>query len=125
MLEIILEFALVLALAGFFVMWAKWEDEKVKTKEAEERRWDEISLRLNVEKELEQSKAREKCSAQSVLWYAEQLTNAKQEAEGLKMGVDYLGHREDVLQDKLSALLCPRNDHVWKDGVCVKCGRVK
>jgi len=30
-----------------------------------------------------------------------------------------------ALQDKLSAILCPRNDHVWKDGRCVKCGRMK
>ena len=28
-------------------------------------------------------------------------------------------------QDRLSALLCPMNDHVWKDGRCVKCGRVQ
>ena len=29
------------------------------------------------------------------------------------------------LQDHLSALLCPMNDHVWKDGRCVKCGRMQ
>ena len=33
--------------------------------------------------------------------------------------------RANALQDRLSALLCPMNDHVWKDGRCVKCGRVK
>lgn len=30
-----------------------------------------------------------------------------------------------ALQDKLSAILCPRNDHVWQDGVCKKCGRMQ
>jgi len=29
------------------------------------------------------------------------------------------------LQDFKSATLCPMNDHVWKDGRCVKCGRMK
>jgi hypothetical protein len=29
------------------------------------------------------------------------------------------------LQDRLSALLCPHNDHVWEDGRCVKCGRMQ
>ena len=119
----ILLFALVCALAAVFVLWAKWEEEKVKTGEERDRRWDEISRAVGFENELEQSKAREKCSAQAVLWYAEQLANVKQEAEGLRMGVDYLGHREDALQDRRSALLCPMNDHVWKDGRCVKCGR--
>ena len=104
--------------AAFLVTLAKLQEEK-------ERRWDEISRAVGFENELEQSKAREKCSAQAVLWYAEQLANVKQEAEGLRMGVDYLGHREDVLQDRLSALLCPHNNHVWRDGRCVKCGRAQ
>ena len=124
-LNVIMIFAACCASGAWLVTWAKLDEQKKLTKVERDRRWDEISLRLNVEKELEQSKAREQCSAQSVLWYAEQLTYAEQEAEGLKMGVDYLGQREDDLQDKLSAILCPRNDHVWKDGVCVKCGRVK
>lgn len=28
-------------------------------------------------------------------------------------------------QDRLSAVLCPRNDHVWIDGRCKRCGRPK
>ena len=31
----------------------------------------------------------------------------------------------DELQDRLSALLCPSNNHIWEDGVCVKCGRMQ
>lgn len=107
----ILMFALICALAAVFVLWAKWEEEKVKTKEERDRRFDEISRALSIEKELEQSKAREKCSEEAILWHAEKLIES------------YM--HEEMLQGKLSALLCPRNDHVWKDGRCVKCGRVK
>lgn len=115
MLETILEFALVLALAGFFVMWAKWEEQKVKTREERDRRWDEISLRLTVEKEKDAEIANlnewlRSFEKRGDVWYeiAEKVTNER-----------------DALQDKLSAVLCPTNNHVWKDGVCVKCGRVK
>lgn len=117
-LNAILIFALCGSIAALLVTLAKLREEK-------EKRCDEISRAVGFENELEQSKAREKCSAQAVLWYAEQLANVKQEAEGLRMGVDYLGHREDVLQDRLSAIICPTNNHVWKYGVCTKCGRVK
>ena len=115
MLEMILEFALVLALAGFFVMWAKWEEQKVKTKEERDRRWDEISLRLNVEKEKDAEIAElnewlRSFDKRGDVWYetAEKVTNER-----------------DALQDRLSALLCPRNDHVWQNGCCVKCGMVQ
>lgn len=109
--ETLLLFALVCALAAFFVMWAKWEEEKLKTKEERDRRFDEISRAVGLENELERSKAQEKCSAEALLWYADHLAGARVIHENL--------------QDRLSAILCPRNDHVWKDGVCVKCGRVK
>ena len=37
--------------------------------------------------------------------------------------VDKVIDEKTVLQDGLSALLCPRNDHIWEDGVCRRCGR--
>lgn len=111
MINAILGIICIGAIAAFLVMWSKWEKEK-------EKRWDEISRAAGLENIIEDR-------TKDVLWYEEQLANAKQEAEGLRMGVDYLGHREDVLQDKLSSVFCPTNNHVWKDGVCVKCGRVK
>ena len=107
----LLLFALVLALAGFFVMWAKWEEQKLKTKEAEERRWDEISLRLNVEKENAQLNA---CLDAEVAYVDELLDDSRA-----------LARKLILTQNKLSALLCPRNNHVWQNGCCVKCGMVQ
>ena len=113
MLETILEFALVLALAGFFVMWAKWEEEKVKTREERDRRWDEISLRRTVEKEKDAEIAKlNSC-----------INSETDRANRLVFEIGLVEDDRAYLQDKLSALLCPRNDHVWKDGVCAKCGR--
>ena len=97
------------ALAAVFVLWAKVDELKQKTADEYNRRWDEISLRLNVEKELEQSKTRD-CQGH---------------IDFLNFCVDTLEKKNAALQDRLSALLCPHNDHVWKNGVCVKCGRVK
>jgi len=90
--------------AALLVVIAKWQDEK-------ERRWDEISRAAGLENEIERMRAREQCTAKAVLWYSDELL--KRITENVQ------------IQDKLSALLCPRNDHVWRDGVCVKCGRVK
>jgi len=116
--ETLLLFALVCALSAFFVMWAKWEEEKLKTREERDRRWDEISLRLNVENELEQSKEREKRTAQSVQWYAGQLVDCERKRREAN-------RKNRDLQDRLSSILCPSNNHIWKDGRCAKCGRVK
>ena len=106
------------SLATVFVLWAKVQEER-------EKRWDEISLRLNVEKELEQSKVHQQWMQEDVLRYSEQLT--KEQALGAEREEEIfrLSAWHNIMQDKLSALLCPRNDHVWKDGVCVKCGRVQ
>ena len=43
----------------------------------------------------------------------------------LKALCDIQKQENAKLQDRLSSILCPSNNHVWKDGVCVKCGRVK
>jgi hypothetical protein len=103
------------SLAAVFVLWAKLDEQKKLTQEERDRRWDEISLRLTIEneKDAEIEELREFLSPfekRGDFWY--------QTAEKMTL-------ERDALQDRLSALLCPRNDHVWKDGVCVKCGRVK
>lgn len=104
------------AAAALLVALAKLQEEK-------ERHWDEISLRLNVEKELEQSKVHQRWMQEDVLRYSEQLT--KEQALGAEREEEIfrLSTWHNIMQDELSALLCPRNDHIWIDGVCKRCGR--
>ena len=100
----LLAIALCLAVAAFLVTLAKLQEER-------EKRWDEISRAVDLEKQLD-------CAA-----------NAYEDVTGMYRTMsaysDIVKQERDALQDKLSALLCPHNDHVWKDGCCVKCGRVK
>ena len=92
------------ALAAVFVLWAKYDEQKKLTQEEREKRWDEISRATSLENELDQMKL---TATKYKVWFEE-----------CRAG-------NHALQDKLSALLCPHNDHVWVDGCCVKCGRVK
>lgn len=94
-LNVIMIFVACCAAGAWLVTWVKLDEQKQKTKDERDRRWDEISRAVELENELEQEKSYfEACLAGN-----------------------------HVLQDRLSALLCPRNDHVWKDGICIKCGR--
>lgn len=99
------------SLAAAFVLWAKLDEQRKATAEAEERRWDEISRAVGLENEIEQLK--KQCETISDI--------ARFQFE---RGVD-LYEKNAKMQDRLSALLCPTENHVWKDGVCVKCGRAK
>lgn len=122
---VLLSIGCISALAAFFVAWSKYDEQKKATEEERDRRWDEISLRLNVEKELEQSKVHQQWMQEDVLRYSEQLT--KEQALGAEREEEIfrLSAWHNIMQDKLSALLCPMNDHVWRDGVCTKCGRMQ
>jgi len=33
--------------------------------------------------------------------------------------------KQEKMQDKLSSVLCPTNNHIWIGGKCSKCGRAK
>ena len=92
------------SLAAFFAAWAKLDEQKKLTQEERNRRWDEISRATGLENELEQMKL---TATKYKVWF-EECRN---------------GNR--ALQDKLSAILCPANNHVWVDGCCVKCGMVQ
>ena len=89
------------SLAAVFVLWAKVQEER-------EKRWDEISLRLTIENEKDA-----------------EIYELESEIRNIKWDNDCLQMQCDRQQNKLSSILCPTNNHVWKDGVCVKCGRVK
>lgn len=92
------------SLAAVFVLWAKLDEQKQKTTEKRERLWDEISISLNWEKS---NAGGDQLLDQQDAFIEELITKTERQ------------------QDKLSAILCPTNNHVWKDGVCVKCGRVQ
>jgi hypothetical protein len=99
------------SLAAVFVLWAKLDEQKKATEEERDRRWDEISRAVDLEKQLD-------CAASAY----EGVTGMYRTMSAYS---DIVKQDRNALQDRLSSLLCPHNDHVWRDGVCVKCGRLK
>lgn len=99
------------SMAAAFVLWAKVDEYKRTAQEEHDNYCVALRIGNTNAKMLDESQERERCSAQAVLWYSEKLKVLKED--------------RNALQDRLSALLCPHNDHVWKDGVCAKCGRMK
>ena len=99
------------SIAAAFVLWAKLDEQKQKTKDEHANYLAALNLH-NATAE----------AAQSVSDYLDIKTHlAERDLEyALRVSMENI-----KLQDRLSALLCPHNDHVWKDGVCVKCGRVQ
>lgn len=62
--------------------------------------------------------------AESLTWQNQYLrtVDAKQiYADVLSRVVD----QRDELQRKLSAVLCPSDIHIWKNGVCTRCGATR
>ena len=106
------------SLAAAFVLWAKIDEQKQKTADEHANYLAAINIgKANAEYaqrlDAEIEELREFLSPfekRGDFWY--------QTAEKMTL-------ERDALQDRLSALLCPMNDHVWKDGRCVKCGRAK
>lgn len=88
--------------AAFLVIWQKYEAEK-------EKRWDEMSENLSLEKTIEALKQAMRGDGEAIVWYVNELSR---EVE-----------KNEILTSKLASILCPQNNHVWKDGVCTKCGR--
>jgi len=114
----ILLFALVCALAAFFVMWAKWEEEKVKTREEQECYEAMLRLHNGVAVRAQELQAKNGALKSEIARLNQCLDT---EFEFADEQID----KNRALQDRLSALLCPSNNHIWKDGVCAKCGRMK
>lgn len=114
MINAILGIVCIGAIAAFFVMWSKYDEQKKLTQEECEKRWQETSIALTVEKEKDAEIAKLNSCINTEIEFANQRLFERRMAE----------ERCDRLQDKLSAILCPTNNHVWKDGVCAKCGRV-
>lgn len=96
----------ICALVGACVwLWVKHKDEK-------DRKWYEISRNLTLEKEL--------AAEREIL-----LENMRIRDENAETAVRHMA-KEIELQNKLSAITCPTNNHVWDyvGGVkrCRKCG---
>ena len=113
------------SLAAMFIFWAKLDEQKKLTLEERDNYKAVLSLHSAATKELdakcvelEELEELNYCCNRKLQFWLE--TNEKVLAE------------KDALQDRLSAILCPHNDHVWEltDALrcevrCKKCGRVK
>ena len=99
------------SLAAVFILWAKLDEQKKLTQEEKEKRWDEISRSAGLENIIEDR-------TKDVLFLNREARRFFEDAFEKMV-------ERNALQDRLSALLCPTNNHVWKDGVCAKCGRVQ
>lgn len=104
----ILTIALTGMTAAFLVTYDKWDEQKQKTEK-------EHSLYLDA------------------IAAGHEKTAAQIRKTDFYMGcVQRLTEERDELQDRLSAVLCPQDSHIWEpttlfDGVsrCKRCGRVK
>ena len=99
------------SLAAAFVLWAKIDEQKQKTADEHANYLAALNLHNTTAE-----------AAQRVSDYLDIKTHlAEHDLEyALRVSMENI-----ELKDRLSALLCPHNDHVWKDGVCVKCGRMQ
>ena len=103
------------SLAAAFVLWSKLDEQKQKTKDEHANYMAALQIgKTNAEYAQRLEGEKERSTDYSGL-YAKQKEVWREE-------LDRLWKERNEMQDRLSALLCPRNDHVWKDGICIKCG---
>ena len=114
----LLGLACIGSLAAFFVAWAKADEYKRKAKDERENYLAALSLHNTTAEAAQRLENEKERSTDYSGLYAKQ-------TEAWRDELDRLWKERNAMQDRLSALLCPRNDHVWKDGVCVKCGRAQ
>ena len=106
------------ALAAAFVLWAKIDEQKQKTADEHANYLAALGLHNATAEAAQRLENEKERSTDYSGLYAKQ-------TEAWRDELDRLWKERNAMQDRLSAILCPRNDHVWKDGVCVKCGRVQ
>ena len=106
------------SMAAAFVLWAKVDEYKRTAQEEHANYIAALQIgKTNAEYAQRLEDEKERSTDYSGLY-------AKQK-EAWRCELDRLWKERNAMQDRLSALLCPHNDHVWKDGRCVKCGRAK
>ena len=107
--------ALVAALALAITFAAKWQETRQESVD-ERKEWIAKVTRLESDKQILLEGSRR--DLETIRNLEQSLRTTASVAANATAG-------NHVLQDKLSTILCPHNNHVWVDGVCVKCGRVK
>ena len=111
----VLVLALVASLAIAITFAAKWQETRQESVD-ERKEWIAKVTRLESDKQILLEGSRRDM---------ETIRNLEQSLRATASVAANATAGNHVLQDKLSALLCPRNDHVWVDGVCTKCGRMQ
>ena len=106
------------SMAAAFVLWAK-VDELKKANVEERENYNAVLKLHNTTAEAARQLEAEKDALNGEIARLNQCLDT--EFEFADAQID----KNREMQDRLSALLCPSNNHVWKDGVCAKCGRVK
>ena len=111
----VLVLVLVAALALAITFAAKWQETRQEI--ADERKyWIAKVTRIESDKQILLEGSRRDL---------ETIRNLEQSLRTTASATANATAGNHALQDKLSAILCPRNDHVWQDGICTKCGRQK
>lgn len=102
--------------AAFLITLAKLQEEK-------EKRWDETSRSVNIEKEKDAEIKRhdEEIKRHNEEWSDFLVKRENYWRETVKMAVK----QRDALQDYKSSVICPHSEHFWVDGVCKRCGRMQ
>ena len=111
----ILVLALLSALALAITFAAKWQETRQEIAD-ERKEWIAKVTRLESDKQILLEGSRRDL---------ETIRNLEQSLRTTASVAANATEGNHALQDKLSAILCPTSNHVWKDGCCVKCGRVK
>ena len=106
------------SMAAAFVLWAKIDEQKQKTADEHANYIAALNLHNTMAEAAQRLENEKERSTDYSGLYAKQ-------TEAWRDELDRLWKERNAMQDRLSAIFCPMNDHVWKDGVCVKCGRVK
>lgn len=101
-LTIFLSVIILILIALCVWLWIKYRSES-------KAKWNEISYQAGLNAKIADLKS----SNEVLNAYCKQFFE-----ENVDLQID-----NNWLQDNLSAILCPHNDHVWVDGKCKKCGR--
>ena len=111
----VLVLALVAALALAITFAAKWQETRQDIAD-ERKEWIAKVTRLESDKQILLEGSRR--DMETIRNLEQSLRTTASVAANATTG-------NNALKDKLSAILCPTNNHVWVCGVCKKCGRMQ